>query len=169
MLVAAGRTPRTGDIGLDSIGLKSGAWMETDDTMLVPGFDWLYAAGDVRNRTLLTHQGKYQARAAGDVIAARAAGAAVSDAPWGSLVATADHEAVPQVTFTDPEIASVGLTAAAARKSRYDFRVVDYEIGHVAGASVRADGYAGTAQMVVDEERKVVLGMRAGAGDLRNR
>lgn len=76
---------------------------------------------------------------------------------------------MPQVTFTDPEIASVGLTAAAARKSRYDFRVVDYEIGHVAGASVRADGYAGTAQMVVDEERKVVLGMRAGAGDLRNR
>jgi pyruvate/2-oxoglutarate dehydrogenase complex dihydrolipoamide dehydrogenase (E3) component len=159
VLVAAGRTPRTADIGLDSIGLTSGAWIETDDTMLVPGFDWLYAAGDVTNRALLTHQGKYQARAAGDVIAARAAGAAVSDAPWGTHVATADHAAVPQVTFTDPEIASVGLTAAAARRNGYDIRVVDYEIGHVAGASVRADGYAGTARMVVDEKRKVVLGM----------
>lgn len=74
-------------------------------------------------------------------------------------MATADHEAVPQVTFTDPEIASVGLTAAAARRSGYDIRVVDHEIGHVAGASVRADGYAGTARMVVDEKRKVVLGM----------
>lgn len=159
VLVATGRTPRTGDIGLDSIGLKPGAWIETDDTMLVPGFDWLYAAGDVTNRALLTHQGKYQARAAGDVIAARASGAAVSDAPWGTHVATADHQAVPQVTFTDPEIASVGLTAAAARKSGYDIKVVDYEIGHVAGASVRADGYTGTARMVVDEERKVVLGV----------
>jgi pyruvate/2-oxoglutarate dehydrogenase complex dihydrolipoamide dehydrogenase (E3) component len=159
VLVAAGRTPRTADIGLDSIGLTSGAWIETDDTMLVPGFDWLYAAGDVTNRALLTHQGKYQARAAGDVIAARAAGAAVSDAPWGTHVATADHAAVPQVTFTDPEIASVGLTAAAARRNGYDIRVVDYEIGHVAGASVRADGYAGTARMVVDEKRKVVLGV----------
>lgn len=159
VLVATGRTPRTADIGLDSIGLTPGHWIETDDTMLVPGFDWLYAAGDVTNRALLTHQGKYQARAAGDVIAARAAGAPVSDAPWGTHVATADHQAVPQVTFTDPEIASVGLTAAAARKSGYDIKVVDYEIGHVAGASVRADGYSGTARMVVDEERKVLLGV----------
>lgn len=159
ILVATGRTPRTGDIGLESIGLTPGAWIETDDTLLVPGFDWLYAAGDVTNRALLTHQGKYQARAAGDVIAARAAGARVSDAPWGVHVATADHEAVPQVTFTDPEIASVGYTAEAARKAGYDIRVVDYEIGNVAGAGVRADGYTGTARMVVDEKRKVVLGM----------
>ena len=166
VLVAAGRTPRTRDIGLEAVGLVPGDWIETDDTMLVPGFDWLYAAGDVTNRALLTHQGKYQARAAGDVIAARAAGAAVSDAPWGSHVATADHEAVPQVTFTDPEIASVGLTAAAARRSGYDVRVVDYEIGHVAGAGVRADGYAGTARMVVDEERKVVLGVTFAGPDV---
>ena len=166
VLVATGRTPRTGDIGLEAIGLKPGAWIETDDTMLVPGFDWLYAAGDVTNRALLTHQGKYQARAAGDVIAARAAGTPVSDAPWGTHVATADHQAVPQVTFTDPEIASVGLTAAAARRSGYDIRVVDYEIGHVAGASVRSDGYTGTARMVVDEKRKVVLGVTFAGPDV---
>ena len=127
--------------------------------MLVPGFDWLYAVGDVTHRALLTHQGKYQARAAGDVIAARATGAIVSDAPWGTHVATADHEAVPQVTFTEPEVASVGLTAAAARAAGYDIRVVDSEIGHVAGADIRADGYTGTARMVVDESRKVVLGV----------
>ncbi len=159
IIVATGRTPRTDDIGLESIGLAPGQWIETDDTLRVPGFDWLYAAGDVTKRALLTHQGKYQARAAGDVIAARANGTVVSDAAWGTHVATADHEAVPQVTFTDPEVASVGLTAKAAEAAGYDIRVVDYEIGWVAGASVHADGYKGTARMVVDEKRKVVLGV----------
>ena len=159
VLVATGRTPRTGDIGLDVIGLEPGSWLDTDDTLLVRGFDWLYATGDVNHRALLTHQGKYQARAAGDVIAVRAKGAPVSDAPWGTHVATADHQAVPQVTFTEPEVASVGLTSAAAREAGYDIRVVDYEIGKVSGARVRADGYRGTARMVVDEQRKVILGV----------
>jgi pyruvate/2-oxoglutarate dehydrogenase complex dihydrolipoamide dehydrogenase (E3) component len=159
VLVATGRTPRTGDLGLENIGLEPGSWLDVDDTLLVRGFDWLYAGGDVNHRALLTHQGKYQARAAGDVIAARANGKPVSDAPWGTHVATADHQAVPQVTFTDPEVASIGLTAAAAEKAGYQTRVVDYEIGNVAGAGVHADGYKGTARMVVDEQRKVILGV----------
>jgi pyruvate/2-oxoglutarate dehydrogenase complex dihydrolipoamide dehydrogenase (E3) component len=159
VLVATGRTPRTGDIGLETIGLKPGSWMDVDDTLLVRGYDWLYAAGDANHRALLTHQGKYQARAAGDVIAARANGKPVSDAPWGTHVATADNQAVPQVTFSEPEVASIGLTAAAAEAAGYQTRVVDYEIGNVAGASVFADGYKGTARMVVDEERKVILGV----------
>ncbi len=166
VLVATGRTPRTRDIGLDAIGLRPGDWLDTDDTLLVKGFDWLYAVGDVTHRALLTHQGKYQARAAGDVIVARARGAAVSDAPWGTHVATADHQAVPQVTFTEPEIASVGLTAAAARAAGYQVRVVDYEIGQVAGAGVRADGYTGTARMVVDERRQVLLGVTFAGPDV---
>src|SRR6185312_16195382 len=101
------------------IGLKPGDWLQVDDTMLVEGFDWLYGVGDVNHRALLTHQGKYQARAAGDVIAARAAGAPVDAKPWGTHVATADHEAVPQVIFSDPEVASAGLTAAAAEAAGY--------------------------------------------------
>ena len=159
VLVAAGRTPRTSDLGLESIGLEPGSWLDVDDTLLVKGFDWLYATGDVNHRALLTHQGKYQARAAGDVIAARALGAPVDDAPWGTHVATADHRSVPQVTFTDPEVASVGLTAAAAQEAGYETRVVDYDLGWVAGSSVQADGYSGTARMVVDEKRRVVLGV----------
>ncbi|MCE7004445.1 NAD(P)/FAD-dependent oxidoreductase [Kibdelosporangium philippinense] len=159
LLVATGRTPRTSDIGLETIGLTPGKWLEVDDTMVVPGFDWLYAVGDVNHRALLTHQGKYQARAAGDVIAARAKGALVADQPWGTHVATADHESVPQVTFTDPEIASVGLTADAAKKAGYTIRVVDYDIGNIAGASVHADDYEGKARMVVDEDRSVILGV----------
>ena len=159
VLVATGRSPRTTDIGLETIGLTPGDWIPTDDTMRVPGFDWLYAAGDVTRRALLTHQGKYQARAAGDVIVARATGAPVSDGAWGTHVATADHEAVPQVVFTEPEVASVGLTAKAAAAAGYAIRSVDYEIGHVSGASLRADGYKGTARMVVDEKRGVVIGV----------
>jgi dihydrolipoamide dehydrogenase len=159
LLVATGRIPRTMDLGLENVGLKSGDWLKTDDTLRVDGFDWLYATGDVNHRVLLTHQGKYQARAAGDVIVARALGKPVHDQKWGAHVATADHEAVPQVTFTDPEVASVGLTAAAAAKAGYETRVVDYELGWVAGASVQADGYEGKARMVVDEKRKVILGV----------
>ena len=159
ILVATGRQPRTTDIGLDSVGLKAGDWLTVDDTLLVTGTSWLYATGDVNHRALLTHQGKYQARAAGDVIVARAAGADVDDAPWGTHVATADNEAVPQVTFSDPEVASVGLTSTAAEKAGYEIRVVDYDLGWVAGASLQADGYEGKARMVVDEKRKVILGV----------
>ena len=160
VLVATGRLPRTMDIGLEVIGLTPGDWMHVDDTMLVKGFDWLYAVGDVNHRALLTHQGKYQARAAGDVIAARALGTGVHDNRFGKHAATADHEMVPQVTFSDPEIASVGLTEEAARTAGYDdIRVIDYNLGSVAGSSVQADGYEGQARMIVDEKRGVIIGV----------
>ena len=159
LLVATGRQPRTTDIGLDTVGIEPGDWLHVDETLLVNGTDWLYATGDVNHRALLTHQGKYQARAAGDVIAARATGKTVDDAPWGTHVATADNAAVPQVTFSDPEVASVGLTSTAAAKAGYDIRVVDYDLGWVAGASLQADGYEGKARMVVDEKRGVILGV----------
>jgi len=158
VLVAIGRTPRTTDLGLEGIGFQPGAWLAVDDTLLVKGTDWLYAVGDVNHRALLTHQGKYQARAAGDVMAARAKGLTVSDAPWGAHVATADHEHVPQVTFTDPEVASVGLTEAAARAAGRRIRVLDYDLSWIAGASTYADHYEGTARAIVDEDRGVLIG-----------
>ncbi|MFJ4223604.1 dihydrolipoyl dehydrogenase family protein [Microbacterium sp. NPDC089695] len=158
VLVATGRQPRSGDLGLEVAGLEPGRWIEVDDTMRVPGSEWLYAVGDVNGRVLLTHQGKYQARAAGDVIAARAHGDAVDDAPWGRHVATADHTAAPQVTFSYPEVASVGLTEAQAREAGHEVAVVDYDLGAVAGSSVYEDGFAGQARLVVDSARDVVLG-----------
>ena len=159
LLVAIGRTPRTDDLGLETIGLTPGDWLAVDDTMRVEGFDWLYATGDVNHRALFTHQGKYQARAAGDVIAARALGQPVDDAPWGRHVATADARAVPQVTFTDPEVASVGLTASAAAKAGYDIRVIDYDLGWLAGASALADHYEGQVRAVIDSAREVLIGV----------
>jgi pyruvate/2-oxoglutarate dehydrogenase complex dihydrolipoamide dehydrogenase (E3) component len=169
VLVATGRKPRTTGIGVEAIGLEPGKPLATDDTMRVHGFDWLYATGDVTARAMLTHQGKYQARAAGDVIAARAAGRRVENGEWGAHVATADARAVPQVTFTDPEVASVGLTAAEARSAGIRTRVIDADLGAVAGASVFADGFDGQARMVVDEDRGVLVGVTfvgSGVGEL---
>jgi peptidoglycan/LPS O-acetylase OafA/YrhL len=94
------------------------------------GDGWLYAAGDVNRRVLLTHQGKYQARAVGDVIVARAKGDAVDDGRWGRHAATADERAVPQVVFTDPEIASVGLTEAAAEAAGLRIRALARLLRH---------------------------------------
>ncbi|MDG4809770.1 NAD(P)/FAD-dependent oxidoreductase [Micromonospora sp. WMMD1120] len=167
VLVAVGRTPNTQDLGLETVGLTPGAWLPVDDTLrVVGGGGWLYAAGDVNRRVLLTHQGKYQARAVGDVIVARATGEAVEDGRWGRHVATADERAVPQVVFTDPEIASVGLTAAAAEAAGLRVRVVDHDLGAVAGAALHADGYRGRARMVVDEDRGVIVGCTFAGPDV---
>lgn len=159
VLVATGRRPRSTDIGVEIVGLEAGAAVPVDDTMLVPGTDWLYAVGDINARAMLTHQGKYQARAAGDVIVARSRGEVVADQPWGRHVASADHSAVPHVVFSRPEVASVGMTADAARAAGYRIDVVDQDLGAVAGAALHADGYAGLARMIVDTERDVVLGV----------
>lgn len=74
ILVAAGRRSATDDLGLASVGLPQSRPVEVDDSMRATGVadGWLYAVGDVNGRALLTHMGKYQARAAADVIVARA-------------------------------------------------------------------------------------------------
>jgi dihydrolipoamide dehydrogenase len=159
VLVATGRTARTGDIGLDTVGLEPGQYLDVDDTLQVPGLPWLYGVGDVNGRRLLTHMGKYQARQAGSAIVARARGEQVDLTEWSPFVATADHRATPSVVFTDPQVAAVGLTAAQAAEQGLPHRVVEYPIGRVAGAAVFADGYTGTAIAVVDTEREVLLGV----------
>ena len=161
VLFAVGRVPLTSDIGLEKVGLEPGSWLNVDDTCRVRGLDgdWLYAAGDVNRRALLTHQGKYQARIVGDAVAAKAAGRPVDDGPWGQHAATADGRAVAQVVFTDPEAASVGLTADEAHRAGFKTRVVDVDLGRsVAGASLYADGYKGHARMVVDTETEQIVG-----------
>ncbi|MFJ9092294.1 dihydrolipoyl dehydrogenase family protein [Streptomyces globisporus] len=169
ILFATGRAPRTDDLGLETVGLEPGSWLTVDDSCLVEGTDWLYAVGDVNHRALLTHQGKYQARIAGAAIAARAAKDPVDTAPWGTHAATADHAAVPQVVFTDPEAASVGLTLAEAERAGHRVRAVDYDLASVAGSGLYADGYRGRARMIVDLDREILLGVTfvgPGIGEL---
>lgn len=170
ILIATGRSPRT-DLGFESVGFPSGEWLQVDDTLLVKrdtnsADPWLYALGDANNRVLLQHQGKYQARVASNAIIARAKGIPLDTRPWGKHVATADIASVPQVVFTDPEVASVGLTEAAAIAKGYQVKAVEWEIGKVVGAFLHADGYKGRAKAVVDEDRRVLVGMTYVGSDV---
>ncbi|WP_232717048.1 dihydrolipoyl dehydrogenase family protein [Gordonia metallireducens] len=154
ILVAAGRAPATTDVGLDSVGSEAKGPLLVDDHLTVPGHPWLYAVGDVNGRNALTHMGKYQARVAGDVIAARAEGREL-DGP--RYVASSDHAAVPQVVFTRPEISSVGLTREQATDAGIDVRVAEGEIA-VAGSYLLGPDYSGYASLVVDAARDVLVG-----------
>jgi len=160
LLVSTGRQPRTSGIGLDSLGIEAGHYLQTDDTCRVTAVDgdWLYAAGDVTGRHLFTHQGKYQARICGDVIVARSNGAAIDTTAFSPHQTTADHVAAPAVVFTEPPVATVGRTEQQARDAGLTVRAVDYDMGSVAGAALYADGYAGHARIVVDEDRHVIVG-----------
>ncbi len=148
ILVSTGRRPGTVDVGLENVGLTPGRFVDTDETMLALGVggEWLFAVGDCNGRALFTHMGKYQGRLAADAIL----GKEVSD--------LADDRAVPRVTFTDPQICAVGLTEAQAGERGLAIRCVTYPVGSVAGSSVLGDGIGGTAKLVVDEDRRVVVG-----------
>ncbi|MEV1167248.1 NAD(P)/FAD-dependent oxidoreductase [Nonomuraea sp. NPDC049784] len=166
LLVATGRRPATRDLGLSTVGLPNGEYVEVDDSMRATAISdgWLYAVGDVNGRALLTHMGKYQARICGDVIAARARGDELS-----AMRDLADAYGAPQVVFTDPQICAVGRTEAVARADGFRVRVVDYDMGAVSGGYLMGEGYRGRARAVVDEDRKVLLGVTfaaPGASDL---
>jgi len=146
LLVAIGRRPRTDGIGLETVGIEAGGWLEVDDQLRVGGSDWLYAIGDVNGRALLTHMGKYQGRIAGDHILGK------------EVSATADKRGSPRVTFTDPHVAAVGYTLAGAEDAGIDVRSVDVPTSDTAGASFHGRNMPGTSRIVVDEQRGVIVG-----------
>ncbi|MEV5708890.1 NAD(P)/FAD-dependent oxidoreductase [Actinoallomurus sp. NPDC052274] len=157
ILVGTGRRLSVDDIGLETIGLTADGPIHVDASMRateVPD-GWLYAVGDVNGRNLLTHMGKYQARVCGDVIVARAEG---RPDDLAALRDTADDRGAPQVIFTDPQVCAVGLTEFRARAKGLPVRTVESDIGAVIGAQLQAPGYTGRAKLVVDEDRRVLLG-----------
>jgi len=161
VVVATGRVPNTEDIGLDTVGLRPGGYIRVDDHQCVQeaNGNWLYAIGDVCGRALLTHMGKYQARIAGEVIAARAQGSA--ELPSSA----AGHVGLPQVVFTDPEVGSAGMTEQQARDAGVDVEVVEYDLAALAGTYVMRPDYRGLAKLVVDRTDDVVVGATfVGAG-----
>jgi pyruvate/2-oxoglutarate dehydrogenase complex dihydrolipoamide dehydrogenase (E3) component len=148
LLVAIGRRPNTAELGLDTVGLEPGRTIEVDDSMRAN--DWLYAIGDVNGRALLTHMGKYQARVAADAILGEG----------GPCIAmTAEGERSPRVVFTDPQVAAVGYTLAAAQEAGLNVRAVDVPTQGNAGASFYGrDSSPGTARLVVDDDRGIAVG-----------
>jgi dihydrolipoamide dehydrogenase len=146
LLCASGRRQLTAELGLESVGLEPGGPIEVGDDLRVAGHDWLYVIGDANGRALLTHMGKYQARVAADVICGRDVAVRGADAP------------PPRVTFTEPQVAAVGHTLESARDAGLNVRAVDVATDGTAGASFVGKGTGGTSRLVVDEDRRVVVG-----------
>jgi pyruvate/2-oxoglutarate dehydrogenase complex dihydrolipoamide dehydrogenase (E3) component len=90
--------------------------------------------------------GKYQGRLAGDIIAGKGG------------TDRAEPNVVPRVTFTDPQVAAVGLTEEQARERGLDVRAVTYSMASVSGVYVRGNDMVGTGQMVVDEAKRTIVG-----------
>jgi pyruvate/2-oxoglutarate dehydrogenase complex dihydrolipoamide dehydrogenase (E3) component len=146
IVVAAGRQTLTADLGIEILGLEPGKPIDVDDTLRVPGHQWLYVIGDANGRALLTHMGKYQGRIAADRILGRA------------LPLRSDGPLSPRVTFTDPQVAAVGHTLASAQEAGINARAVDVETQANAGGSFVGRGADGTCRIVVDEDRRVIVG-----------
>jgi len=149
LLVAIGRVPHTEDLGLEKLGLEAGKSIEVDEQMRVPGHEWLYVVGDANGRVLLTHMGKYQARIAADHVLCRTGEA---------TVLRSDGRLSPRVIFTEPQVAAVGHTLQSAKEAGLNVRAVDTSTEGNAGGSFVGHGAPGTARIVVDEDRKVIVG-----------
>ena len=144
LLLSIGRTPRLDDLGLDSVGLTA------DDVRAGRLPEWLHAVGDASGGPPLTHWGKHQAR----VVGARIAAAAAGEVAWEP-----DREApVPQVVFSDPEVASVGMTEAEARDAGHDVVVSRVPTSSAAGTGLLRDTVVGDSQIVVDADTHLLLG-----------
>ncbi|HSK32744.1 MAG TPA: pyridine nucleotide-disulfide oxidoreductase, partial [Propionicimonas sp.] len=135
VLVATGRRPATDQLGLDSIGLTAADFA---DPAARP--DWLHVVGDVGGQAPLTHWGKYKGRLVGDLIAARADGLPDPVVP-GDVP-------VPQVVFTDPQLASVGITEADAAVQDIDVDCVAVDLTSASGTALLRDDAAGRAKLV---------------------
>jgi dihydrolipoamide dehydrogenase len=149
LLVAIGRSARTEDLGLEALGLDVDGPIAVEDDMRVPGYEWLYVVGDANGRALLTHMGKYQARVAVEHILGRTG-------PGSAL--RSDGRLSPRVIFTEPQVAAVGHTLASARAAGLNVRAVDREIEANAGGSFVGHDAPGTVRIVVDEDRRVLVG-----------
>lgn len=155
VLAATGRRPRLDDLGLEEIGLSgqditAAAQTRADGTTTRPLPSWLHAVGDASGEAPLTHWGKYRARVIGQRIQADASGEALEPEP--------ETVPVPQVVFTEPQVASVGLTAAAAREEGIEVVTAQVPFNGAAGASLLREDAHGTAQLVVDARTHCLVG-----------
>jgi dihydrolipoamide dehydrogenase len=145
LLVATGRRPRLDHLGLASVGLTPG---DVLDGQRNPS--WLHVLGDASGDAALTHWGKYRARVVGARIAARATG---GEPPW-----EADGVPVPQVIYTDPEVATVGMTERAAGEAGHEVVVAEVSADAVSGTSLLREQPRGGARLVVAAHSGRLLG-----------
>lgn len=167
ILAATGRKAKTTGIGLENFGIETDGSpipvSESLDVPTVPGA-WLYALGDVNGRAPLSHSSKYHGRIAANAIIARSQPDEIANpgwkTPWSRVSATNDTLAQPQVIFTSPTVASVGLTRSQADAAGLvdKIRIVTAPVTTL-GARLHQDGYKdGWAQWIVDTETNKLLG-----------
>jgi pyruvate/2-oxoglutarate dehydrogenase complex dihydrolipoamide dehydrogenase (E3) component len=142
LLVATGRRANAEAWRMAGLAQTERGWLKVDPSTLEaqPG---VYGAGDVTGLGGFTHLAHYH----GQVIARRLRG----------MDATADHTAVPRVTYTDPEIASVGLSEAAARAKGLDIIIAHADPAQTARGYIH-DFHGGAVKLVADRERGVLIG-----------
>jgi len=147
LLVATGRRAALHDLGLESVGLDAEArWVTVDENLRAA--DGLWAVGDVTGVGAFTHVAVYQGRiAAADIL--------------GDTHEPADYAAMPRVTFTDPEVGSVGSTEAAARARGLDVRVGRADVAASARGWIHKAGNDGFIKLVEDAHRGVLIGATA--------
>ena len=144
LLVAVGRRADLGPLGVDSVGLEPGAPAVSVDERMRAG-ERLWAVGDLTGHGAFTHMAMYQA------------GIAVRDI-LGQHGPPADYRAVPRVTFTDPEIASVGLTEAQARDAGVRVAVGLSQVPSSARGWIHKAGNDGIIKVVADTDRGLLVG-----------
>ncbi len=144
ILVAVGRKPLSGGIGLERLGLEldERGFIRTDNH-LQTGVEGIYAIGDVRGGPLLAHKAMYE----GILLAELLAGARKPVRP----------RAVPMVVYTDPEFASVGLTPAEAERQGIKVRMSRVPASAV-GRSLTLGRAEGMCKMIADEKTGRILG-----------
>jgi dihydrolipoamide dehydrogenase len=148
VIVAIGKRPNTDGLGLEHLGvaLDDEGALPVDDRCRVAGQPNLWGAGDVTGAAMFTHTANYHAR----TVAANLLGRDTR----------ADHRAIPRGVYTDPSVASVGLTADGARARGHDVAVATFSIGQTARAFVTGTR-TGLLVLVADRKERVLLGASA--------
>jgi len=142
LLVATGRRPNFESWRESGLAQTERGWLKVDPSTLEARAN-VYGCGDVTGLGGFTHLAYYH----GQIVARRLRG---EDA-------RAEHVAVPRVTFTDPEVASVGLSEASAREHGIDVAVASAEPGEAARGYIQ-DFHGGALKLVADRERGVLVG-----------
>lgn len=156
LLVATGRQVNVEGLGLERVGIEPGraGIVEVNDCMQVPGMPWLYVVGDANGRAQFTHTAAYQAK-----VAARNAMGVPTDC-------VEDRYAAPRVTYTEPNVCAIGYTLESARAAGIRAEAVDRDPQRVAGGSFYARGTEGFARLVVDLDRRQLIGATFVGSDI---
>jgi len=144
LLVATGRTVDLSQQGLETAGLDGSArFIEVDERMRAT--EGIWAMGDISGKAMFTHVGIYQSTIIANQI-------------MGKSQLIPDFEALPRVTFTDPEVAAVGITEANAEEQGFRVAIALKQVPSTFRGWLHTVGNRGIIKLIIDEQKRVLLG-----------